>query len=748
MVKNKLNRADIKFFIIPFLVLVIVFGLITYSNIKMRINEILKVTEESTISIADTYATTLLNSKEASEIVEKLLDEKIVVASKAVLLLDDVGNNLSLTDLAEQLQVDQISLYNAQGEIIYSDTKEYVGWQAYEGHPVYDFIQSKQDILVENIRQDTVNRKYYKFGYVKRNNNTFVQIGVLADNIHSFTSKFDTQRAIEEIVKKENVDQAYFIDNNFKVVASSMPEYNGSIIEDVRIKSHILKGETAAQRSTINGVKVFHAFAPVFYNHEWLGTLSIIWTSDLIDSEIRDIVANGLWELSLIILVIGAILYFAHRKNQSNIKIAYYDSLTGLPNAEYMAEYLSDAIKKCKQEKVAVLLLNCTNFKITNATYGFKYGDQILKQIADNVKKTIPSNSMLFRFNADRFILIVEGYIKQEDLIDLSQTIIDTLKKTFDGGIKYEYVNAEISIFEVQNDSITVDKILQDSTLALNNLINSSQGNIILFDENMEVDLIRKDKIENTIRNVILGDDKKSFYLEFQPKLDTKTNKINGFEALARMNVDTLGSVSPLEFIEIAEQRMLIYELGKHIIKLACDFINVLKSEGFDLTVAVNLSVIQLLRNEFVDDIDLMIKEFGIEPSMLEFEITESIFLDNFEIINRKLKNVKQMGVSIALDDFGTGFSSFARLRDLEVDTVKIDQYFISKISTLDENDLLTVDIISMSHKLGLIVVAEGVENEEQKKYLEKHKCDVLQGYLISKPLEQKDAIDYLRHSD
>ena len=391
MVKNKLNRADIKFFIIPFLVLVIVFGIITYSNIKMRINEILKVTEESTISIADTYATTLLNSKEASEIVEKLLDEKIVVASKAVLLLDDVGNNLSLTDLAEQLQVDQISLYNAQGEIIYSDTKEYVGWQAYEGHPVYDFIQSKQDTLVENIRQDTVNRKYYKFGYVKRNDNTFVQIGVLTDNIHSFTSKFDTQRAIEEIVKKENVEQAYFIDNNFKVVASSMPEYNGSIIEDVRIKSHILKGETAAQRSTINGVKVFHACAPVFYNHEWLGTLSIIWTSDLIDSEIRDIVVNGFWELSLKILVIGAILYFAHRKNQSNIKIAYYDSLTGLPNAEYMAEYLSDAIKKFKQEKVAVLLLNCTNFKITNATYGFKYGDQILKQIADNVKKTIPS---------------------------------------------------------------------------------------------------------------------------------------------------------------------------------------------------------------------------------------------------------------------------------------------------------------------------------------------------------------------
>ncbi|MEA5010236.1 MAG: GGDEF domain-containing phosphodiesterase [Angelakisella sp.] len=724
-----------------------VFGFVTYSNIKMRINEILKITEESTISMADTYATALLNSKEAHEIVENLLDEKILVASKAVLLLDDAVNDLSLTDLAERFQVDQISLYNAQGKILYSNEKEYVGWQAYEGHPVNNFIKSNQDNLVESIRQDTVNKKYYKFGYVKRSDSTFVQIGVLADNIHLFTSKFDTQRAIEEIITKENVEQAFFIDNNFKIVASSMPEYTDETIDDLSIKSHILKAEMGAQRSTVNGDEVFHACAPVFYNHKWLGTLCIFWTSDIINSEMRDIIVNGVWELGLIIFVIGAILYFAYRKNQSNIKIAYYDSLTGLPNAVYMDEYLSDAIKKSKQEKVAVLLLNCTNFKTLNTTYGFKYGDMILKQIAMNVKNVIRPNNMLFRFNHDRFILVVEGYKKQEELVDLAQGLIDIFKNPFDGGVKYEYVDAEIAILEVQNDNVTVDKILQDTALALNNLISSSHGHIIFFDKNMEVDLKRKDKIESTIRAVISGEDKKSFYLEFQPKLDTKTNRIKGFEALARMNIDTLGPVSPLEFVELAEKRLLIYELGKHIVKLACDFINVLKNEGFDLTVAVNLSVIQLLRNEFINDICLLIKESGIEPSMLEFEITESIFLDNFEIINRKFRDIKRLGASIALDDFGTGFSSFARLRDLEVDTVKIDQYFISKISALDNNDLLTADIISMSHKLGLNVVAEGVENNEQRKYLEKHKCDVLQGYLISKPLEYKKALDFLRLS-
>ena len=748
MKNHKLNNTDVKFFLIPFLVLFMVFGIVTYSNIKMRINEMLKITKESTISIADTYATALLNSKEASEIVESLLDEKILVASKSVLLLDDAVNDLSLTDLAERFKVDQISLYNAQGEILYSSEKEYVGWQAYEGHPVYDFIRSNQAALVEKIRQDTVNKKFYKFGYVKRNNNTFVQIGVLADNIHLFTSKFDIKHAVEEIISKENVEQVFFTDKNFKIVASSMPEYTGETIEDIRIKSHILNAETSAQRSTINGEKVFHACAPVFYNNEWLGTLSIVWKSDLIDSEIQFVIVTGVLELCLIIFVIGFILYFAYRKNQSNIKIAYYDSLTGLPNAVYMDEYLNDEIKKCKKEKIAVLLLNCTNFKTLNTTYGFKYGDMILKQIAANVKNVIWPNNMLFRFNHDRFILVVEDYKKRQELVDLAQEIIDIFKNPFDGGEKHEYVDAEIAIFEVQDCNVTVDKILQDTTLALNNLISSSHGHIIFFDKNMEVDLKRKDKIESTIRAVISGEDRESLYLEFQPKLDTRTNKIKGFEALARMNIDTLGSVSPLDFIEIAEKRLLIYELGKHIIKLACDFINVLKNEEFELTVAVNISVIQLLRNEFVKDINLLIKESGIEPSMLEFEITESVFLDNFEIINRKLKDIKRLGASIALDDFGTGFSSFARLRDLEVDTVKIDQYFISKICALDNNDLLTADIISMSHKLGLKVVAEGVENREQRKYLEKHKCDVLQGYLISKPLEYKKALDFLHLSN
>lgn len=745
MIKNKSNYKDVKFFLIPFVVLFMLFGILTYFNVQTRINEILKITEESTVTIADSYADALLNSKEASAIVTHLLDEKILVASKAVLLLDDTISNLSLIDLAERFQVDQINLYNAQGEIIYSSEKQYIGWQAYEGHPVNDFIKSNKDTLVEDIRQDTENKKFYKYGYVKRRDNTFVQIGVLAENIHSFTSKLEIQQIIEKIITKDDIKQVFFIDQNFKIIASTTPEQDGILIENPSIRDSIENMQTDVERRTINGEEQLNSYAPVFYNNEWLGTLFIVWDADLYESDIQNIIFYGVFELLLLMLVIGAILNFAYKKNQSNIKIAYYDTLTELPNAAYLDEYLSEVVKKCKKQKVAILLINCTNFKTLNITYGFKYGDMILKQIANSVKNEIPSDNMFFRFNADRLVLVVEDYKDQEALLSLAQKLIDVFRNPFDGGIRHEYVNVEIAVFEVQSCNIKVDKILQDATLALNNINSSFHEQIIFFDQNMEVDVRKKDIIETTIRAIISGEDKKSFHLEYQPKLDMKANRIMGFEALARMNIDSLGFISPPEFIELAEKRSIIYELGNHIMKEAFGFISALKNNGYeDLTVAVNLSAIQLLRDEFIDDVNELIKEAGIQPSMLEFEITESILLDNFEIINNKLNDIKKLGIAIALDDFGTGYSSFARLRELKVDTVKIDQYFISKISELDNRDLLTADIISMSHKLGLHVVAEGVEKREHKEYLDEYQCDILQGYLISKPLKYDKALEFL----
>lgn len=456
----------------------------------------------------------------------------------------------------------QISLYNSEGEIIYSNEEDYIVWKATEGHPVYNFIMGQQDRLVENIRQDTINKKYYKFGYLKRSDNTFVQIGVLADNVHEFTSKFNIQSTIDEIMTRENVQQVVFVDKDLKVVSCSLSEYVGETIQDEDLRSHYLMAQSDASRTKFRDETIFHSCAPVFVQGEWLGTLTIIWSSNLINMEVRGIVVNGILELFLIKLVIGGVLYFAYRKNQSNIKIAYYDTLTGLPNAVYLDEYLNDKLHKSNNENIAVLLLNCRNFIMLYTTYGFKYGDRILNQIAECVRSIIPQNSMFFRFNADRFVIVIENYSNREEIVELAQKVMDVFKAPFDGYGQHKYVDAVIAIFEVHDHNVRVDKILQDATLSLNNIMSSTHGYIIFFDQNMEVDLKRKDKIESTIRAVRLGEDKESFYLEYQPKLDVNTNAICGFEALARLKIDTLGLVSPIEFMDLAEKRLLIYELG------------------------------------------------------------------------------------------------------------------------------------------------------------------------------------------
>lgn len=213
------------------------------------------------------------------------------------------------------------------------------------------------------------------------------------------------------------------------------------------------------------------------------------------------------------------------------------------------------------------------------------------------------------------------------------------------------------------------------------------------------------------------------------------------------MYTKELGQVSPFEFIAIAEEKLLIYDLGNRILLLTIDFMNHLRKQGYeDVGIAVNISGIQLLREEFLESVRHYIKRIDNNNLSLEFEITESVLIDEFDIINEKLEEIKKMGISISLDDFGTGFSSFSRLRELNIDAVKIDKYFIDKISHNNEDNIITADIISMSHKIGLTVVAEGVEEMRQKEYLKEHGCDIIQGYLLSKPLPQNKAIEFLTH--
>jgi|Wag4MinimDraft_13_1082653.scaffolds.fasta_scaffold00240_2 EAL domain-containing protein (putative c-di-GMP-specific phosphodiesterase class I) len=261
----------------------------------------------------------------------------------------------------------------------------------------------------------------------------------------------------------------------------------------------------------------------------------------------------------------------------------------------------------------------------------------------------------------------------------------------------------------------------------------------------MKEQIKRKDNLESELRESIrLENDK--IYLEYQPIYDLNKNKVVAFEALARMQSSQYGRVAPDEFIQIAEEKHLIISLSRLILKKAAKFSADLEKAGFgEVKISVNMSGLDIIQEDFTKKVIEIINNAGIKAENIKIEITESVLLNNFEIINSKLAKLKEAGITTALDDFGTGYSSFYRLTELNIDLIKIDKYFINKITKGTENNIVAAAIIDLSHSLGLTVVAEGVETDAQREYLIEKNCDYIQGYLFSRPLPEKEAVSLLK---
>jgi EAL domain-containing protein (putative c-di-GMP-specific phosphodiesterase class I) len=233
--------------------------------------------------------------------------------------------------------------------------------------------------------------------------------------------------------------------------------------------------------------------------------------------------------------------------------------------------------------------------------------------------------------------------------------------------------------------------------------------------------------------------------MQYQPILDLRNGRIRGFEALARMKCETLGLVPPMEFIPIAEATRQILQLGDRIMEKTCRFIDRLKRAGYDdLSIAINISAMQLLHPGFVPKLIDILREMRVNPNQVVLELTETSFSSEYERIDDLMNELNRYGITFSIDDFGTGYSSLSRERELSVSCLKIDKLFIDKLEYLNPEQTITGDIISMAHRLGHCVVAEGVEHEKQLRYLKEHGCDEVQGYLISKPLDEEDAIAFL----
>ena len=307
-------------------------------------------------------------------------------------------------------------------------------------------------------------------------------------------------------------------------------------------------------------------------------------------------------------------------------------------------------------------------------------------------------------------------------------------------------IDVYMSAMAIQNYD-NFDDLLKDSNYALGLAKKATHRNYIIFDDAIANQVAREASLLDLLEQAIAQENYEHLYCEFQPIVSLNTHDVVALEALVRLKDKTGRVIYPNDFINLAEENQLIIPLGKHVLKYSCMMLNQLKDKGFDdIRIGLNVSAIEMLQEDYVNSLLATMHAYDVDPEYFTLEITESILLSDFTLVNQKFQQLQAYGVRIALDDFGIGYSSFERLHNLNIDILKIDKQFVDRIKNKRSETVVVADIISMAHKFGLIVVGEGVDDQQQKDYLEQHGCDMMQGYLFSKPLKAADIFILLEH--
>ncbi|WP_238883150.1 EAL domain-containing protein [Clostridium sp. YIM B02551] len=425
--------------------------------------------------------------------------------------------------------------------------------------------------------------------------------------------------------------------------------------------------------------------------------------------------------------------------------MAYHDFLTDLPNRQYLYRVVNESLElessNNSEIESALIFLDIDNFKYINDTLGHSFGDILISAIGDRLMRTLGDEDTLIRLGGDEFIIFMKDIPSHEHVKDFSESILNIFSEPFNLNNNLVQITTSLGISLFPKDGLDLDELLTKSDIAMYNSKKLGKNNYTFYNDGMNKEVVGRMKIERHLRDAI---NRNEFYLHYQPQVNLKTNKISSFEALIRWNNPELGFVSPLDFISIAEENHKIIEIGTWVLKTACEFIKeIYTNHNSDCYISVNVSVIQLMQSDFIDTVLRILNETSVSPAQLEIEITESIFIESYELINSKLEQLRGMGVKIALDDFGKGYSSLSYLKQLPITTLKIDKSFIDDIIISNKSSLVE-NIIDIGHKMDLNVVAEGVETQDQLRFLDNYNCDKIQGYYFSRPVEKEAAIQLI----
>lgn len=451
--------------------------------------------------------------------------------------------------------------------------------------------------------------------------------------------------------------------------------------------------------------------------------------------------------IAILTIVLAWVLLYGSRNTygylQRNQFQAYHDYLTKLGNRRYFVELLEDGIKKQKSDNkfMFLLLIDLDHFKTINDTLGHDIGDKLLSEVAQRMSNLSKVNKgTASRLGGDEFCILSSTYEDKQKCLEsaqeFAQELLDIIKQTYIIDEHNLYISASIGVSIIDNPKVTANTLIKEADIAMYEAKSKGRDGVILFNSELSVRVERKLEVERLLRFAIK---KGEITLNYQPQVN-RDGEIIGCEVLVRWHNEHLGNVGPDEFIPISEQTGFIIELGYYILEESFKTLSEWDKKGIYLNqFSINISMRQMFSKTFIEDsIALCVKYLNPTLSAkLIFEMTETSAAEDVQKLIEIMNKAKLCGIRFSMDDFGTGYSSLSYLRQIPIDELKIDKSFISELDNPKKDANMVTTILNIAKNLGLSVVAEGVETQEQKEFLVKEKCDILQGYNFSKPLSK-----------
>ncbi len=428
-------------------------------------------------------------------------------------------------------------------------------------------------------------------------------------------------------------------------------------------------------------------------------------------------------------------------------ELAYFDSLTGLPNRDSFKMHVDQSIKAADRQKykLAALFLDLDDFKRINDTFGHTFGDMLLKSVAERLQDCLRANDFIShvetaaftgiaaRFGGDEFAILLTNMHRSEDAAIVAQRILDSFTHSLTLSGHEVVITPTIGIATYPADGDSTEILLRNADTAMYSAKRIGKNNYQFYNNSMNANARLRLTIENQLRKAL---ERNELQMNYQPQLEVKGNRFVAIEALVRWHNEELGNVPPSDFIPVAEESGLIIPIGEWILRTACTQLKAWHDTGVAIErVAVNISVRQFMHPDFLALVKDILDTTGLDPEAVELEITESLLMADVESAIQILHELKKLGVLLAIDDFGTGYSSLSYLKRFPIDRLKIDQSFIFDITTNVEDAAITKAVIAMAKSMDIRVIAEGVETIEQLNYLTEKNCEEVQGYYLGRPM-------------